>query len=138
MSLVKSLLGYREFWSEPEIRQVIAQSKNYDPSKESPQQAKSLLIFETSKQHTWLVATGERLYFILDDVRRPKPRINRSVRKSSLQAQTDGRIPIKVRSKSVHTGLIDIGLRRRNWLYSKDLFSQHPIESEINNLLTGA
>lgn len=138
MSLAKSLLGYREFWSEPEIRQMIEQSKNYDSSKESPQQAKSLLIFETSKQHTWLVATEERLYFILDDVRKPKPGINRSVPKSSLQAQTDGSISINVRSKSVHTGLIDIGLRRRNWLYSKDLFSQRPIENAINDLLTGA
>ena len=43
MSLAKSLLGYREFWSEPEIRQMIEQSKNYDSSKESPQQAKSSL-----------------------------------------------------------------------------------------------
>ena len=64
MNLVESLLGYRSFASESEIRRSIEQSKYYDSSKESPEEAGSLLIFDTSRQHTWLVATGERLYFI--------------------------------------------------------------------------
>lgn len=137
MSLAKSLLGYREFSSESQIRQTITKSKNYNASKEAPEQAKSLLIFETSRQHTWLVATEERLYFVLDDVRKPEPRINRSIRKDALKAQTNGSTPINVLSKSVHTGLVDIGLRQHSYLYSKDLFSQRPIENAINDLLRG-
>ena len=135
MSLAKSLLGYREFSSEPQIRQTITRSKNYNASKESPEQAKSLLIFETSKQHTWLVATEERLYFILDDVRKPEPHINRSVRREILKAQPNGSPAINVLPKSVHTGLVDIGLGQRSYLYSKDLFSQRPIENAIDDLL---
>ena len=52
MSLVESLLGYRAFSSEREIRRSIETSKGYDSSRESPEDARSLLIFETSKQHT--------------------------------------------------------------------------------------
>ena len=39
MSLVERLLGYRSFSSEPEIRRSIEQSKHYDLSKESQEDA---------------------------------------------------------------------------------------------------
>ncbi len=139
MSLVETLLGYRSFASEPEIRRSIEQSKYYDASKESPEGAGSLLIFDTSRQHTWLVATGERLYFILDDVRQPALRIRRSVPRSELRVQPDGGVAVVTQPKSVHTGLLDIGLRRRGWLYSKNLFpSERPIERAVNDLLAPA
>ena len=139
MSLVESLLGYRSFASEPEIRRSIEQSKYYDASKESPEDADSLLIFDTSRQHTWLVATQERLYFVLDDVRKPAPRIRRSVLRSELKAQPDGRVAVVTRPKSTHTGLVDIGLRRRGWLYSRGLFpSERSIERAVDNLLAVA
>ena len=135
MSLVESLLGYRSFSSEPEVCRSIQQSKYYDASKESPEDASSLLIFDTSRQHTWLVATGERLYFILDDVRQPAPRIRRSVLRSELKVQSDGGVAVITRPKSVHSGLVDIGLRRRGWLYTKSLFSsERPIERAVNEL----
>ena len=136
MSLVESLLGYRNLSSEPEIRQRIKRSRNYDASKESPDRAKSLLIFETSKQRTWLIATGERLYFVLDDVRKPGPRVSRSICRDDLQALPDGKISVSVQPKSSHTGLIDVGLEQRGWLYSRALFSHRPIEHAINELLT--
>lgn len=136
MNLVESLLGYRSFASEPEIRSSIEQSKYYDATKESPEDAGSLLIFDTSRQHTWVVATGERLYFVLDDVRQPAPRIRRSVPRSELKIQPDGRVAVITRPKSVHAGLVDIGFRRRGWLYSQNLFSPgRPIERAVNELL---
>ena len=98
MNLVESLLGYRSFSSESEIRHSIEQSRYYDSSKESPDNAGSLLIFETPRQHTWLVATGERLCFILDDMRKPAPRIARSVRRSELKVQSDGTIFLRPRT----------------------------------------
>ena len=139
MNLVESLLGYRSFASESEIRRSIEQSKYYDSSKESPEEAGSLLIFDTSRQHTWLVATGERLYFILDDVRQPAPRIRRSVPRSELRVQSDGGVAVITRPKSVHAGLLDIGLRKRGWLYSKRLFSvDRPIERAVNDLFAAS
>ncbi len=139
MSLVESLLGYRSFSSEPEIRRSIEQSNCYDASKESPEDASSLLIFDTSRQHTWLVATGEHLYFILDDVRQPAPRIRRSVRRSELKGLPDGSVAVTTRQKSDRTGLVDVGLRRRGWLYSKKYFSSEQlIERAVNDLLAAA
>ena len=139
MNLVESLLGYRSFSSESEIRHSIEQSRYYDSSKESPDNAGSLLIFETPRRHTWLVATGERLCFILDDMRKPAPRIARSVRRSELKVQSDGSVAVNTRPKSVHTGLVDVGLRRRGWLYSKRLFSsEREIERAVNDLLAAA
>ena len=136
MNLIENLLGYRSFSSELEIRESIKKSKSHDSSSESLDDAGSLLIFETSRQHTWLVATRERLYFILDDARKPAPEIRRTVRKSDLKTRPDGRIAVVTRSKSTRTGLVDVGLRRRGWLYSKDLFArQRPIEDAIHELL---
>ena len=137
MNLVESLLGYRTLSSEREIRHSIERSRGYDSSRESPDDARSLLIFETSKQHTWLVATRDRLYFVLDDVRRPAPRIARSVCGSELKTRSDGRIAVDTQPKSVRTGLVDVGLRRRGWLYTKALFpSSRPVEHAIDDLLT--
>ena len=139
MSLVESLLGYRRFSSEPEIRESMAKSQYYDSSKESPDNAGSLLIFETARQHTWLVATAERLYFILDDVRKPGSRIGRSIRRNELKLRPDGKVVVNTRPKSVNAGLVDVGLRRRGWLYSKKLFSsERPIERAVNDLLAAA
>lgn len=136
MNLVESLLGYRAFASEREIRQSIKKFKGYDSSRESPEDARSLLIFETSKQRTWIVATGDRLYFVLDDVRRPAPRIARSVGRSELTTRADGAIEVDTQSKSLRTGLVDAGRRRRGWLYSKALFpSSRPIDRAIDDLL---
>ena len=136
MSLVESLLGYRSFSSEPEIRRSIEQSKYYDTSKDKSEDVSSLLIFDTSRQHTWLVATGDRLYFVLDDVQKPGPRIGRSVRRDELKARPDGSVAVDTRPKSVHTGLVDVGLRRRGWLYSKRLFSaDRPIGRAVSDLL---
>ena len=139
MNLIESLLGYRRFSSEFEIRANIKKSGSYDSSNESSDDAHCLLIFETSRQHTWLVATGERLYFILDDIRKPAPQVKRAVRRGDLRVRPDGTIAVSTQPKSTNTGLVDIGLRRRGWLYSKDLFtSQRPIEHAINELLGAA
>ncbi len=139
MNLIESLLGYRSFSSELEIREAVKTSRSHDSSSESSDDASSLLIFETSRQHTWLVATSERVYFILDDVRKPAPQIKRAVRRGDLQVGPDGRIAVDTQSRSTSTGLVDIGLRRRGWLYSKDLFSsRRPIEHAIDELLGAA
>ena len=136
MSLVESLLGYRAFASEREIRQSIEKSDGYDSSRESAEDARSLLIFETSKQHTWLVATGDRLHVVLDDVRRPAARVARSLGTSELMTEVDGRIAVDTQSKTIRTGLVDIGRRRRGWLYSKALFpSSRPIDRAIDELV---
>ncbi len=136
MNLIESLLGYRPFSSGLEIRESIMKSRGRDAPSEPLDDTNSLLIFETSRQHTWLVATSDSLYFVLDDIRMPEPQIKRAVRRHELKARDDGTVAVDTRSKSTSTGLVDVGLRRRGWLYSKGLFSsQRPIEQAINELL---
>jgi len=138
MSVAKSLLGYREFWAEDRIRKLITKSKKFDGSQESPDDARSLLIFRTSKQQSWLVATPERLYFILDDARKPGPHISRSDSRKSLLNQGSLADIVKARPHTERTGVIEIGQGRRGWYYSRLLFTDRPIEDEVVELLQRA
>ena len=70
MDLRKFFLGRGELKSPIEIIAAIRESPDFDPRKEDIADAEALLIFQTSKQQTWLVATRTRLYCVLDDLRR--------------------------------------------------------------------
>lgn len=136
MKFSQRILGYRSFWDEPDIHTLIRESKNFDESSEKIETAKSLLIFQTTKQHTWLVSSNERLYCILDDARKPKPRIQWSLSKKTLKASGAYKNMIKSRSKTEKTGLIDIGIRHKGWLYTKQLFRDEVIEEAVDKLLS--
>ena len=136
MSIAKSLLGFRKFWNEHQIRGLITKSKNFDSQQESPDVSNCLLLFETSKQRTWIVSTSIRLYCVLDDIRKDRPRLQWSVAKSELADGTDYLQSINVKPKSDRTGLVDIGTKHKNWLYSKKLFTSSEVDSQISNLLS--
>jgi hypothetical protein len=136
MSLARKLLGYREFCSEYEIRRRIERSKNFNANCESFENAKSLLIFQTTKQQTWLVSTDLRLYCVLDDRRKPEARLQWSEPKNQLMTDGSYAGSIIVRSKSEKTGLLDIGNKRRGWLFSKRLFYQAGIKESVVELLS--
>ena len=135
MSIAKSILGYRNFWGEQEIKELIKKSKNFDSGKESPSKAMSLLIFQTSKQQTWLVSTSVRLYCILDDIRKPRPKIQWSSTKQILSPDENYKSVIVTHPKSDETGQVDIGQQRKNWLYTNRFFFNESIENQIANLL---
>ena len=59
----------------------------------------------------------------------------RSVPRHDLKTRPDGRIAVSTQSRSANTGLVDVGLGRRGWLYSKKLFSDRSIEQTINEQL---
>ncbi len=126
MSVANLLLGRRDFCSENEIVEQIRRSKNYrNDLEEGP--GYGLLIFDTSNQNTWLVCSPKRLYVILDDIRRPEPRVQ----------WTTKQIPPKVGmdSKSERTGIVYLNERPKGWLYSKRIFATIPIEDQIQNLV---
>ena len=96
------ILGLRDFANEQEIKQWIRHSKNWNkPSKfvsseEISSGKKSLLLFDSEKRHSWLVATNKRLYKILDDRREKSPKIYWSVELEQLRKRKD-KIKIKFR-----------------------------------------
>ncbi len=119
------LTGRRRFLPDSGIIDVIKTSKKYDDDLQS-HTARTLLIFETSNQHTWLVMTVKRLYVVLDDVRRPEAKVQWST----------GRIPPNVITSerlepSIRTGIVRINERERGWLFTKSLFSNITLEENI-------
>lgn len=136
MALFKHFFGRSDFEPEKDIQAFIKNSKNFDPNSEDPINSKILLLFKTSKQHTWLVATQERLYCILDDINKnDAPHINWSMSKDQLKANQEILIEITPQENSQKTGLVHIGEQHKNWLYSKSLFEHQSVENMINNLI---
>ncbi len=133
-TLIKDLLGRRDYYSENKIIGFVIKSKNYDSGLEKLDQAAALLIFQTSKQQTWLVSTNKRLYCILDDTRKDEPQINWSIPKEDLDGKKISD-EIYIRDYSEDIGLVDIG-PKKNWLYSKKLFKKPDIKTSINQLLS--
>ena len=124
------------FESKEVIIDSIRNSKNFTDKNEDTQKADALIIFMTSRQHTWLVCTEERLYCILDDLKNKRPHINWSLPKSELVHDSKLIIKINSRNKTADTGLVDIGENHRGWLYSKKLFLSQPIETMIRKLIS--
>jgi len=136
MKLIELLSGRADFASKAEIIQYVQNSKNFDPAREDLSKAEALLFFSTSKQHTWLVATSEQLYCVLDDIRKDRPHINWSMPRSRLFDGDQVIAKINTRDKSEFTGLLDITDEHHGWLYTKRLFSDASPAQRINDLLT--
>ena len=113
----------------------ISNSKNFNSEAENPGEADALLIFSTAKQQAWLVATSERLYGVVDDLRKEKPRINWSIPKRKLVSGEGISTKLISRDKNELSGLIDIGDACTNWLYTKRLFVDEHIKSRVRSLI---
>jgi hypothetical protein len=133
--LSQFLPGRSDFESNTGIIRFIVNSKNFDPKTEDPDKAEALLLFSTSNQHTWLVATQERLYCILDDLRKDKPHINWSIPKRKLVSGQHVSINLRSRDHSQYSGLIDIGDEHPEWLYTKRLFVDNDVKNQIIGLI---
>lgn len=128
------LLGKRELLTQEEIVQFIRTALEFDIERERTDRAGILLIFQTLQQQTWLVATSERLYCVLDDIRRPKPEVRWIMAKSELVSDHDVIVHIATRRYSENSGRIDIA-NHTGWLYSKALFSTVSVDEAIKALI---
>ena len=117
------------------IAHSISNSKNFNPEVENPGEADALLIFSTAKQQAWLVATSERLYGVVDDLRKEKPRISWSIPKRKLVTGESVSTRLISRDKNERSGLIDIGDACTNWLYTKRLFVDDHINRRVRSLI---
>jgi len=124
-----------KFHTENEVKEFIKNSKNFDSSKESTPDSDALIIFETSKQKTWLVTTKERLYCILDDNRTQTMNINWSISRNTLISDKEVKLNINTKDRNQAIGLVDIGDQHKDWLYSKSLFEDRDISIQIKSLI---
>jgi hypothetical protein len=128
------LLGRSDFKSADEIIALVGQSPFFE-AQENIEQAEALLIFQTSRQQTWLVATNRRLYCILDDLNKGFTQVQWTIPKNELVDER-GRIivPMATGHKTDKTGLLDIG-KRHNWLFSKRLFVDKDLLAKIQDMI---
>jgi pimeloyl-ACP methyl ester carboxylesterase len=134
MEIRAVFLGRGGFKSPTEICNTLSESSVFDKNHEDIATAKPLLIFQTTQQQTWLVATKARLYCVLDDLPRSFTHVQWSIPASDLIENGIVKIEILTQSKNERTGLVSIGARR-NWLYSKKLFVSRRIENQIKDLI---
>jgi hypothetical protein len=125
MSGILEAVSFRSFWTEDQIKRFLARYVEHAVAVLHPQLSagpvdvqtlRALLIFSTSKQHTWLVADQFTLWCILDDRRREEPKVPWSTGRDKVE-------PIRA---SLHysqdSGVLYLGARTKEWLFSKCLF----------------
>jgi hypothetical protein len=134
MDLRKFLLGQNEFKSPNEIIEIVRESPSFDTAKEDTASAEALLIFQTSKQQTWLVATRAHLYCVLDDLKSSFTKVQWAMGAEELTYAGNITATISTRDNTKWTGLLDVE-ERRNWLFSKMLFTNKSCEDEIRGLV---
>jgi hypothetical protein len=135
MDIRSFFLGRREFKSAEQIAEAVRESLNFDPKIEETSRAESLLIFQTSKQQTWLVATKAMLYCVLDDLTEDFTKVQWSIPAQRLVSHGRLIIPISTHNKTERTGLVNIG-EHQNWYFSRQLFTDESIEQRIRQLLS--
>lgn len=133
MEIRKILLGRGEFKSPKEIIDVVKSSGKHDS--EDFDNAEPLLIFQTSTQQTWLVATDVALYCVLDDLNRASTRVQWATSASEFKKVGEQFAGISARDKNDRVGLLQIG-SHKNWFYSKKLFSGENVVDRLSKLVS--
>lgn len=128
----QKFLGLRQLWEERAIRELGNRATGHSVTG-------SLLLFETSKQRTWLVSTGHELVCILDDLRHPEPDIEWTMNREELVERDQLRIDISEQPFTDQSGKLNIGSSHRGWLFSRRLFGPDgsPVEA-VGKLITKA
>ena len=147
MTIATWLLGSRSFATLDKIKEAVQTTRGFEPDKEDIAAAKALLIFSTSKQQTWLVATRKRLYVVLDDLQSEQPvvwwQLDIEITEEGIPVlRTKDKNIVEIRAKEDPTGnreigIIDIGTPTP-WFYSKTLCAPTPIEDSIKQLILEA
>lgn len=116
-----------------QIIEFVRNSKSYNKSgTETTSDAKAILLWEAKYQNSWLVRTNERIYKILDDIRKDRPIINWS-RNINLFQGVD---VINTIEYKPNTGKIIFKHKPdKEYRYSKKLFFNKNIDRVINNFI---
>jgi hypothetical protein len=139
MSGILEAVSFRDFWTDDQIRGLVAQyiERLVARYRESAGQAgpidvqslRSLLIFSTSKQQTWLVTDDLSLRCILDDRRKEEPRVQLSIKREEVE-------PLRANyDYSRASGVLHFGGSQKGWLFSKSLFQSVDVTDAVRRLL---
>lgn len=132
-----AVLGYREFLPADQVRIATAiarrkarAEKRYGPSAGADaggdeHDIRLMLLFATPTQRSWLAVDKLSAYYVLDDLRREEPQVQWLANRSELH-------PVRANhDHSPASGILHLGKRGTDWLYSKDLFQDRDIVAAI-------
>jgi len=90
-----------------------------------------LKLFQSTKQHTWLIATNRQLFCVLDD-----EDTRSSGKLIQWEMPLDQASPIRARTSMARDHeVVDIG-KKRAWLYSLQLYEdEEALVNDINKLI---
>lgn len=120
-AVIMAKLGYNAYLQPPE------QSSEIEPDEavndEADERLKSILVFKTSKQQTWLSVNERGLSCRIDDKREGKGGQQWVLTKTQAAEILNSNTFHVNPGYKVKTGVFTLG-PRRNWLYSKVLFPE--------------
>jgi hypothetical protein len=117
----------RGFYTRSGLKHLIIES---DFVQENEIVANMLLLFETRKQHTWIISTNRQLLCILDFEETRSSGHLIQWKMSLTEAE-----PIRARTSKQGNPVVDIGIRK-SWLYSHHLYpSDEAVENAIKRLI---
>jgi hypothetical protein len=80
----------------------------------------SILVFKTPEQHTWLIATDQQIFFVLDD---EDTRSSQRLIQHRLPLQSA--LPVSTKQKAREVGVFQLGTSDW-WYYSMDILGKPP------------
>jgi hypothetical protein len=106
------------FFTQAGIERIVKESRYF---KEGDQLRRSLLVFSTARQHTWLVRSNSHIFFILDDegTRASKRLIQKLV-------PINDALPVEAKAEDTDTGIFQLG-NSGFWYYVYSLLGPHEI-----------
>ncbi|MEM8789387.1 MAG: hypothetical protein AAGE76_14100 [Pseudomonadota bacterium] len=117
-ALFTAYFAYKQYL-QPPFEEKEPEAANIDPSDESEH---SIVVFETSRQRTYLKIVANGIECWLLDKRTNNNDLKWTIERSELANILQNDQSLKVTSGyKVRTGTFQIG-QRKNWLYSKDLY----------------
>ena len=136
MIVLRDIFG-RERGFAPPADIKIAASNKYRTRKENFHDAKLLLIFSGSKQKTWLMATTDGLYLVMDRLKEEFPRAIWRIDRADISKGNRVEIPIRVSPYLENTGKVTIADKNER-MFTRELFLDATIESRITRLVEEA
>lgn len=136
MALINKILGYRDFSKLEDIKNYINSAYSLD-SEENINNAEGLILFQTSRQKTWLIASEKKLFCVLDDIENDSFEVRWQMDKFDLIKEQGLSLEINTNPNySPSTGSVDLGNNHKEWLYSKKLYrSEAELKSSISKLI---
>lgn len=126
--------GQRPFSNDEEIISTVKRSKYFDSGEEDLSKARKIQLLDTSKQRTYLISTGKRIYKVLDDRRSERPKITWSRKIDKVFEGRDLKATLETRNERTYNLSFNALPDRMN-LVSKELFANIEFKDAVAKLI---